>query len=69
MKNGFLTSEFWITLLTEAVAIVATIHPGFKIPDATITTAGSLLAGAAVAIHYAWSRTSLKKVVASKSVG
>jgi len=31
MKPGIRTTEFWATLATQAIAVVAIVHPGFRL--------------------------------------
>jgi hypothetical protein len=68
MKPGYLTTEFWVTLVGQLIAILATVgvlsaHDASTLTEAAtrITTAAFTLgSSAAVVIHYVKARTSLK---------
>jgi hypothetical protein len=55
MKPGILTTEFWATVLTNGIAAVAIIHPGFKLPggSSSITTFATLAAAGSTAVYTA----------------
>jgi hypothetical protein len=60
-KPGYLTTEFWTTLLTQALALVAFLHPGFDAsqwqPQAS---ALAILAAAVASGVYALGRSHVK---------
>ena len=75
-RTGFFTTEFWITLITQALAILA-LSGVITSPDATMLTdamskciaaGGVFLANAWVVVRYIQSRTHLKQLHVSNSM-
>lgn len=62
MKPGYTTTEFWLTLATQLLALLAIIHPGFKI-DGTLVQSLATLAAAAASGLYALGRSHVKASV------
>lgn len=64
VKNGFLTSEFWVTLTVQVVALLAAL--GYLTPEETETwqkvavQIGGLIAQVASGIYYAFTRKTVK---------
>lgn len=66
-KPGFTTSEWWATVLVQAVALLALLHPGFEIGGELVqalAVLGSSLSGAA----YSYSRGRVKVAAGSAVV-
>jgi uncharacterized membrane protein HdeD (DUF308 family) len=60
MKPGYTTSEFWITLLSYVVSIIALFHPGMPANTAAYVQAAALLVSGALSIAYAHTRQQVK---------
>jgi len=68
MKPGYLTTEFWVTLVTQFVSVltvlgVVTAQNAGQLTDSAtgiVTATFTLLTNAAAVIHYIRSRTALK---------
>lgn len=67
-KPGFTTTEFWLTVVTDGIAVAALLHPGFKLPDPVIQVVASAAAAVATAV-YTWSRGSVKNTVINAAAG
>lgn len=66
MKPGIRTTEWWSTFITQVVAVVAIVHPGFNLPGNGALETGLAAAGAAVATAvYGWGRAKVKAAVAT----
>lgn len=57
-KPGYATTEFWITLITQAAAVLALLHPGFNV--ATWVQPLAVIAAAGGGAFYAHSRGTVK---------
>jgi hypothetical protein len=76
IRAGFLTTEFWITLITQALALLAlsgviTGNDATLLSDAMskcIAAGGVFLANAWVVVRYIQSRTHLKQLRATNSM-
>ncbi len=64
MKPGYTTSEFWTTVLTHVVAVVALVHPGFATTGQWAGPFAVVIAGVASFV-YARARTALKQTTAT----
>lgn len=68
VKNGFLTSEFWVTLIVQVVALLAAL--GYLTPEETETwqkvavQLGGLFAQVASGVYYAFTRKVVKVAAA-----
>jgi Short repeat of unknown function (DUF308) len=60
MKPGYTTTEFWITLLSYVVSIIALFHPGMPTNTAAYVQAAALLVSGALSIIYTHSRQQVK---------
>jgi hypothetical protein len=69
MKPGYRTTEFWVTLLGQGIALLATLGV-LAAPEAAtlteaagklVTAAFTLASSTAVVLHYVQSRTRLKE--------
>jgi len=66
MKPGIRTTEFWATLATQAIAVVAIVHPGFRLAASdTLVPAFATVAAAAASGVYAIGRTIAKRNAAA----
>jgi len=66
-KPGIYTTEFWITLLTNVVGVIALLHPGFN-----VSAAQQIIPAAAAAfttVTYTISRMFVKSTVIKAAAG
>jgi hypothetical protein len=71
IRTGLFTTEFWITVITQALAILAlsgliTSADNAMLGDALakcVTSGGVFLANAWVVVHYIQSRTRIKQSI------
>lgn len=65
MKPGVKTTEWWSTLITDVIAVVAVVHPGFTLPGGTQLIGGLAAAGAALSTAvYSFGRSKVKAAAA-----
>jgi len=70
VKNGFLTSEFYITLIVQIVGVMAAL--GYLTPEVAETwqkaavQIGGLIAQVVSAAYYAWGRQNIKAATAKE---
>lgn len=60
---GYTTTEFWLTLATNALALVAILHPGYKAPPGLAQALAAVAAGIGT-VAYSFSRGQVKSSAA-----
>jgi len=63
---GFTTTEFWLSLATNVLALITILHPGFQTPPG-LAQALAALAASITTIGYSFSRAAVKSAVANNA--
>lgn len=69
-KPGWTTTEFWLTLLTNIVAGLTLLHPGFHLPaGAHVTESWAIVAAGLANGAYSFSRGKVKASAVVNTAG
>jgi len=63
---GYTTTEFWLSLATNVLALITILHPGFQTPPG-LAQALAALAASITTIGYSFSRAAVKSAVANNA--